>query len=100
MVIDSQEISLTLPSRAENGAVVPVTIASDLDGLEQLYLLVENNPTPLAAVFHLSAEVAVFITTRVKMAQSGDVHILAKQDGRWLHCRQRVEVMLGGCGTG
>lgn len=99
-VIESPDISLTLPTIAENGAVVPVNIFSELQDLQGIWLLVEKNPTPLAAVFQLSPAVAVAITGRIKMAESCNVHLLAKQEQHWLHCQQWVRVMVGGCGTG
>lgn len=96
----SEQITLTLPEIAENGAVVPIGIHSRLPDLQQLYLLVEKNPTPLAAVFELSPSVTVEIHTRIKMAESSNVHLLAKHQQRWLHCQQWVQVTVGGCGTG
>lgn len=99
-VVDSQDISLSLPQIAENGSVVPMTIRSELENLEQIYVLVEKNPTPLAAVFELSPAVNVYITARIKMAESCNVYVLARQGDHWLRCRQWVKVMIGGCGTG
>lgn len=99
-VIDSREISLDLPAIAENGAVVPIVISSELDGIDQLYLWVEKNPTPLAARFELSPSVVVFVSARIKMAESCNVVVLARQGSRWLRNRQWVQVMQGGCGTG
>lgn len=99
-VIDTTDIHLSLPQIAENGAVVPITIRSELDNLDKLYLLVEKNPTPLAAVFELSPVVSVYLTARIKMAESCNVYVLAKQGDRWLRCGQWVNVMVGGCGTG
>jgi len=99
-LIDSPEINLSLPAVAENGAVVPITISSELDGIDRLYLWVEKNPTPLAATFELAPAVAVFFSARIKMAESCNVVVLARQGERWLRNRQWVQVMQGGCGTG
>jgi sulfur-oxidizing protein SoxY len=99
-VIDSQDISLSLPHIAESGAVVPMTIHSELEDIDRLYVLIEKNPTPLAAVFELSPAVFVHITARIKMAESCDVYVLARQGDHWLRCQQWVKVMVGGCGTG
>lgn len=96
----TQQISLTLPGLAENGAVVPIAILSRLNDLQEIYLLVEKNPTPLVAVFELSPIVIVDLHARIKMAESSNVHLLARQDQRWLHCRQWVQVTVGGCGSG
>ena len=99
-LIDSPDIQLGLPSIAENGAVVPLTISSELEGIDQLMVWVEKNPSPLAASFEISPNVALYITARIKMAQSCPVIVVARQGDRWLRCQQWVQVMQGGCGTG
>ncbi|MEY4718722.1 MAG: hypothetical protein RL563_1340 [Pseudomonadota bacterium] len=99
-LIDSPDIQLGLPSIAENGAVVPLTISSELEGIDQLMVWVEKNPTPLAASFEISPNVALYITARIKMAKSCPVIVVARQGDRWLRCQQWVQVMQGGCGTG
>ncbi len=100
LIQNSEEISISLPKIAENGAVVPITVASELDNIDKLYVWVEKNPTPLASIFELSPAVAVYITARIKMAESCNVIVLARQGQRWLRCQQWVQVMQGGCGTG
>lgn len=99
-LIDSPDIQLGLPSIAENGAVVPLTISSELEGIDQLMVWVEKNPTPLAASFEISPNVALYITARIKMAKSCPVIVVARQGDHWLRCQQWVQVMQGGCGTG
>ena len=100
ILIDSSDIQLSLPSIAENGAVVPLTISSELEGIDQLMVWVEKNPSPLAARFEISPNVALYITARIKMAKSCPVIVVARQGDRWLRCQQWVQVMQGGCGTG
>jgi len=99
-ITDSGLIKLSLPLVAENGAVVPITISSDLDNIERIFILVEKNPTPLAAEFELSAAVSVYITARIKMAESCNVVIIAQQGASLLRSQQWVNVVQGGCGTG
>jgi len=99
-VIDSDAINLQLPAVAENGAVVPLTISSDLPDISRIYVWVEKNPTPLAMEIELDAALAVFITARIKMAESCQVIVIAQQDERLLRAQQWVNVMQGGCGTG
>lgn len=100
VVVDSDKISVSLPQIAENGAVVPITISSELDDIENIFVWVEKNPTPLAAEFELSPEIAVYITARIKMAESCNVIVIARRGEQLLRCRQWVKVMQGGCGTG
>ena len=47
----SSEIAIIAPDIAENGAVVPVGASTALPGVKRLALLVEKNPSALAAVF-------------------------------------------------
>ena len=47
----SDQIKFKIPDIAENGAVVPVTVSTDIAGVEKIYLLIDSNPTPLSAVF-------------------------------------------------
>src|SRR3546814_14107299 len=46
---ESDKVVLTAPDIAENGAVVPVAVASHLPQTKQISILVPNNPTALAA---------------------------------------------------
>jgi sulfur-oxidizing protein SoxY len=97
---ESELIKLSVPAIAENGAVVPITISCELDNIKKIYLLVEKNPTPLAAEFELSNNVSAFIGARIKMAESCYVHVVVEHDSGLLMARQWVTVMQGGCGTG
>lgn len=99
-VTDSTLIELVLPEIAEDGAVVPVTIRSELDGIDRLYLLADKNPTPLVAEFELAPLVALQLTARIKLAESCRVTLVARRDGQLLRCSRWVNVMRGGCGSG
>src|SRR5438045_3746231 len=48
---ESKDITITSPDIAENGAVVPFTIASKIPNTEAVAILVEKNPNILAANF-------------------------------------------------
>ncbi len=99
-VIDSKEIELSLPAIAEDGAVVPVTVSSELNNIQRIYLIADKNPTPLLIEFELTAGVLAFITARVKLAESCNVILLAKTDDQLLRISRWVKVVHGGCGTG
>src|SRR5512132_209477 len=51
----SADIAITAPDIAENGAVVPVAIASKIPNTQGIYVLVEKNPNALAAGFTIPA---------------------------------------------
>jgi len=99
-LIESDDIHVSLPETAENGAVVPITISSELEQISRIYIWVEKNPTPLAAEFELDASMAVYLTARIKMAESCHVVVVAEQGQHLLRKQQWVKVMQGGCGTG
>ncbi|MDD4913508.1 MAG: thiosulfate oxidation carrier protein SoxY [Methylococcales bacterium] len=99
-LIDSPAITLSVPDIAEDGAAVPVTISSALKNIRRVYILVENNPTPLTAEFELADTVSAYIAARIKMAASSHVLVIAEHESRLLKTRQWVTVVQGGCGSG
>ncbi|MGR9044871.1 MAG: thiosulfate oxidation carrier protein SoxY [Gammaproteobacteria bacterium] len=97
-LIETDRITLKLPRIAENGAVVPITVSTDLIDVESIAILVEKNPVPLAVTFKLSPAVDPFVSARLKMAETCDVIAIVKAgDGLYSH-RQKVKVTIGGCG--
>ena len=96
---ESKEITITSPDIAENGAVVPFTIASKLPNTEAIALLVEKNPNILTANFTIPQGTEPWINTRVKMGQTSSVIALVKtSDGKYYYASKEVKVTLGGCG--
>ena len=97
--VESKDVTLTGPDIAENGAVVPVVCASTLPGVKRLALLVEKNPSILAAVFDVNDSIDANFSTRVKMGQSSNVYAVAMMaDGKVLFAQKEIKVTLGGCG--
>ncbi len=94
----SGDVVLGAPDIAENGAVVPIEMESKLANTEMIALLIEKNPSPLAAVFHVTAGAVPRLKTRVKMGQSSDVIVLVKAGGKFYMTKKEVKVTLGGCG--
>jgi sulfur-oxidizing protein SoxY len=86
------------PEIAENGAVVPVGVASKLPKTEAIAILIQKNPNMLAAVFDIPPGTEPVISTRVKMAQTSNVYALVKADGRYYVAAKEIKVTLGGCG--
>ena len=96
---ESKDVTITGPDIAENGAVVPVGASSSLPGVKRLLLLVEKNPSALAAVFDVTDKIDANISTRVKMGQSSNVYAVAMMgDGKVLFAQKEIKVTLGGCG--
>jgi sulfur-oxidizing protein SoxY len=96
---ESKDILMTSPDIAENGAVVPVTIASKIPNTESIAILVEKNPNILAAKFDFPQGTEPWVNTRVKMAQTSNVFAVVKaSDGKFYYASKEVKVTLGGCG--
>jgi sulfur-oxidizing protein SoxY len=88
----------TTPDIAENGAVVPIGITSNIPKTESIAILVEKNPNTLAAVFDIPAGTEPSLTTRIKMGQTSNVYALVKADGKYYVAVKEIKVTLGGCG--
>ena len=96
---ESKEITITSPDIAENGAVVPFTIASKIPNTESIAILIEKNPNILAASFEFPQGTEPWVNTRVKMGQTSNVIALVKtSDGKFQYASKEVKVTLGGCG--
>ena len=95
---DSKDIQLTAPDIAENGAVVPIGIASTLPNVTMVAIMIEKNPSTLAASFTLPAGTEPNIQTRVKMGQTSNVFAVVKSDGKFFMTSKEVKVTMGGCG--
>src|ERR1700730_2059967 len=76
-------IAIEMPYRAEDAAIVPVTLRSvlppgDLRRVVAITLVIDQNPSPLAARFELGAAASVSqISTRVRVNNYTDVHAVA-----------------------
>ena len=91
------EIVIKAPEIAENGAVVPVSVTSNIANTESITIIVPNNPQPLAASFELMGG-EPFVSVRIKMAKTSDVVAVVKSGGQVYQGRKEVKVTIGGCG--
>jgi sulfur-oxidizing protein SoxY len=97
-LIQSKDIVITAPDIAENGAVVPVAVTSKIPNTQSISILAENNPFPLAATFDLSGGSEGYVSTRIKMGKTSNVHIVVKADGKLYTAAKEIKVTIGGCG--
>jgi len=86
------------PDIAENGAAVQVSITSALPKTEAIAIVIEKNPGPLAAQFEIPPGTDPAIVTRLKMAQTSNVHAVVKADGKYFVSTREIRVTFGGCG--
>jgi len=96
--LSSADIVLIAPEIAENGAVVPIGAVSKLPGTESISILVANNPTALAASFDIPAGTEPAVSTRIKLAETSEVHVLVKAQGKYYVTKKEIKVTIGGCG--
>lgn len=94
----SDKIVIGAPNIAENGAVVPITVDSSIDGLESISIFVKNNPTPLIASFTIFAGSSAKVSTRIKMAKTSDLYAVVKANGKLYEAHKEIKVTIGGCG--
>ena len=95
---ESADVVITAPDIAENGAVVPVGVVSNLPKTEQIVIMIEKNPNMLAASFTLPEGTLADVQTRVKMGQTSDVYAVVKAEGKFYLSKKAIKVTLGGCG--
>ncbi len=94
----SEDVNLKAPDIAENGAVVPVTVSSGIANVESIAIIVDDNPSPLTAVFELGADAIADVSTRIKMGKTSTVLAVVKADGKLYGTQKEVKVTIGGCG--
>lgn len=97
-VPDSDAVVLSAPDIAENGAVVPIGVTTELDNVESIAIFVDGNPNPLVASFDLGPNVAADVSTRIKMGKTSMVRAVVKADGKVYGSQKEVKVTIGGCG--
>lgn len=95
--IDSTNIQLIAPNIAENGASVFIEINTRLPDVDGLLIFVERNPQPLAAAFWLLQNDVSELKTRIKVAQTSAVTVVARSRGQFFKTTQLVKITVGGC---
>jgi len=97
---ESDKIKIQTPEIAENGAVVPVEVSTELPQVESITLFAEKNPVPLVGQFNFpDPETAVgWIKTRIKMSETAQVIAVVSAGGKLYSARREVKVTIGGCG--
>jgi sulfur-oxidizing protein SoxY len=96
-------IAIEMPYRAEDAAIVPVTLRAtlppgDARRVLAITLVIDQNPAPMAARFELGPDSSVSeISTRVRVNNYTDVHAVAElSDGKLYMAKTYVKAS-GGC---
>lgn len=95
---ESDDIKIKAPDIAENGAVVPITVSAGMDGAQAIAILASGNNVPLTSNYVLGNGAEIFVSTRVKMAKTGDVVAVVKAGDKVYMNKKEVKVTIGGCG--
>jgi sulfur-oxidizing protein SoxY len=96
-------IAIEMPVRAEDAAIVPVTLRAtlppgDTRRVVAITLVIDQNPAPMAARFELGPDASVSeISTRVRVNNYTDVHAVAELSDGQLYMTKTYVKASGGC---
>ena len=101
----SGKVKIKLPTIAENGATVPMTISVDSpmtaeNYVKAIHVAAEKNPRPEVASFYLSpVSGKAEVSTRIRLGKTQNVVAVAvMSDGSVHRASQPIKVTIGGCG--
>jgi sulfur-oxidizing protein SoxY len=103
MLDGSSVIAVEMPYRAEDAAIVPVTLRNrlapdDSRRVVAITLVIDQNPAPMAARFELGPDARVTeISTRVRVNNYTDVHAVAELSDGQLYMAKTYVKASGGC---
>jgi sulfur-oxidizing protein SoxY len=94
-------IAIEMPTRAEDAAIVPVTLwlnlpLGDARSVKAVTLVIDQNPAPVAARFDIGPTVTM-ISTRVRVDSYTNVHAVAELSDGTLHVTKTFIKASGGC---
>jgi sulfur-oxidizing protein SoxY len=96
-------VAIEAPYRAEDAALVPVGIrtllaSDDARQIRAVTLVIDENPSPLAAVFSPGTAAGIrSLSTRVRVDSYTNVHVVAELSDGELYATQRFVKAAGGC---
>ncbi len=94
---------LEAPYRAQDAATVPIAIRAGIAQagdryIRTVYLIVDNNPSPIAAIFHFTPESGrADIETRIRIEEYTPVRAIAEMSSGELYGSARFVKAAGGC---
>lgn len=97
--IASDKVYLKVPEIAENGAVVPVNVKTDIENVKSISIVGFKNPQPLACSFTIPEGTDSDVSIRIRLFETMDVQaIVETHDGKLYSVQKEVKVTIGGCG--
>jgi sulfur-oxidizing protein SoxY len=94
----TKDLAIEAPQIAENGAVVPIEITSNIPGTRSISVLIDKNPFPLVGKFDFLDGALPYVKLNVKMGETSDVRVLAEAGGKHFVATREIKVTIGGCG--
>lgn len=94
----SGKVSIVAPDLAENGTIVPITVVSELPGIESITLLADGNPRPLTSTYRLGKRAQTPLSVRVKLAKTQNITAIVQAQGKLYTSTKQITVSVGGCG--
>jgi len=95
---ESKDIAIRAPDIAENGAVVPIDVTSNIPGTTSISVFIEKNPFPYTGTFDFAAGSVPFVHLRAKMGETSPVRVVVAAAGKFYTTAKEVKVTIGGCG--
>ncbi|HUH91702.1 MAG TPA: thiosulfate oxidation carrier protein SoxY [Casimicrobiaceae bacterium] len=96
--VASNDLLIDAPQIAENGAVVPVEITSNIPNTTSIAVVIDKNPFPLAGKFDFMEGALPFVKVNLKMGETSAVRVVATAGGRNYVASKDIKVTIGGCG--
>lgn len=99
-VIENSDVEFTVGKPANlvtDGKSVTVEVASRLENIERIALLVDNNPNPLVMSFDLMGSVMMPLKSRIEII-AGESQVIAviRADGKLYKTTRDVRIYVGG----
>jgi sulfur-oxidizing protein SoxY len=94
----SDKVKLDAPEIAENGAVVPIAVATTLTDVTSIAFLASENPNALAAYYVIPEGTVPAVANRLKMAKTCNIIAIVESGGKLYSATKEVKVTVGGCG--
>ena len=100
---DGTVIALEAPDRAEDAAIVPLSIKTRLTQtpdrfIKKVYLIIDKNPSPVGAIFTFTPDSGrADIDTRVRIEEYSTVRAIAEMNDGKLYMASKYVKAAGGC---
>jgi len=94
----SKDIVIDIQDVIENGARTRIEVTSRIPDTRALSIVTDRNPYPLAATFTFGQGTEPYVSTLIKVAESGTVRVVVNAGGCLYATSRDVKTTIGGCG--